>query len=84
MDYGTIFYVAGGVLAASAVVFTFLGLRIEGFPGRTGALVALWFVALVGVTATYAVLHSQHEEEAHEETVGLPQATEEAEAVESE
>lgn len=84
MDYGTVFYVSGAALAVSAVVFTFLGLRMEGFPGRAGALVALWFIALIGVTTTFSVLHSQHEEENHEQEVGLPQATEDAEAEEAE
>jgi hypothetical protein len=84
MDYELIFYVAGGVLTISAVVVSILGLRLKGFPGRLGPLVALWFVALVGVTTTFAVLHSQHEEEHHEEQVGLPHATEEAEQEESE
>jgi hypothetical protein len=83
MDYGTVFYVSGSVLAVSAVVFTFLGLRLEKFPGRAGPVVALWFIALIGVTTTFSVLHSQHEEEHHEQEVGLPQATEEAEEEEA-
>ena len=84
MDYELIFYLSGGVLAVSAVVFTFLGLRIERFPGRAAPLVALWFVALVGLSTTFAVLHSQHEEEHREHEAGLPHATEEAEKEESE
>jgi hypothetical protein len=83
MDYELIFYVSGGVLTASAVIVSFLGLRLKGFPGRLAPLVAVWFVALVGVTTTFAVLHSQHEEEQHEEEVGLPHATEEAEQEEN-
>jgi hypothetical protein len=84
MDYELIFYVSGGVLAVSAVVFTFLGLRVEKFPGRAAPLVAVWFVALVGLSATFAVLHSQHEEEHREHEAGLPHATEEAEKEEAE
>lgn len=84
MDYELIFYVSGGVLTASAVIISFLGLRLKDFPGRIGPLVTVWFIALVGVTATFAVLHSQHEEEHHEEEVGLPHATEEAEQEENE
>lgn len=83
MDYELIFYVSGGVLTASAVIISFIGLRVKGFPGRLGPLVTLWFIALIGVTATFAVLHSQHEEEHHEEEVGLPHATEEAEQEEN-
>jgi putative Mn2+ efflux pump MntP len=84
MDYELIFYLAGGVTAVSAVIVSFLGLRLKSFPGRLGPIVALWFVALIGLTTTFAVLHSQHEEEHHEEEVGLPHATEEAEKEEAE
>lgn len=84
MDYELIFYVSGAALTASAVIVSFIGLRAKGFPGRLGPLVALWFVALIGMTTTFAVLHSQHEEEHHEEEVGLPHATEEAEQEERE
>jgi len=83
MDYELIFYVSGGVLTASAVSVSLLGLRLKNFPGRVGPLVTVWFIALIGVTATFAVLHSQHEEEHHEEEVGLPHATEEAEQEEA-
>jgi hypothetical protein len=83
MDYELIFYVSGGVLTASAVIVSLLGLRLKNFPGRLAPVVALWFVALIGMTTTFAVLHSQHEEEHHEAEVGLPHATEEAEAEES-
>lgn len=79
MDYELIFYICGGVLTASAVIVSILGLRLKSFPGRLGPLVAVWFIALVGMTTTFAVLHSQHEEEHHEEEVGLPHATKEAE-----
>jgi uncharacterized membrane protein YecN with MAPEG domain len=83
MDYELIFYVCGSVLAVSAVVFTFVGLRVEKFPGRAAPLVAIWFVALVGLSTTFAVLHSQHEEEHREAEAGLPHATEEAEEEEA-
>ncbi len=79
MDYELIFYVSGAALTVSAVIVSFLGLRLKDFPGRLGPIVTVWFVALVGVTTTFAVLHSQHEEEHREHEVGLPQATEEAE-----
>jgi hypothetical protein len=84
MDYELIFYLSGGALAVSAVIVTFLGLRVSKFPGKAAPLVAIWFVALVGMSTTFAVLHSQHEEEQHEEEVGLPQATEQSEAEEAE
>jgi plastocyanin len=63
MSDATVFYICGGVLAASAVLVSFAGLRFERFPGRFMALVVLYFVALIGVTATFAVLNGKHEEE---------------------
>lgn len=83
MDNGTLFYVIGPVLAASAVVVSFVGLRSEKFPGRFAPLVVLWFVILVGGATTLAVLHSKDEESHKEKSVDLPQATKEAEEAES-
>ena len=83
MDNETLFYVLGPVLAASAVIASFAGLRFKGFPGRFAPLVFLWFAVLVGATTTFAVLHSQDEEAHHEKSVDLPQATQEAEEEES-
>ncbi|HEX9966704.1 MAG TPA: hypothetical protein VGB06_02040 [Solirubrobacterales bacterium] len=82
MDNETLFYVCGIVLAISAVAVSFLGLKMERFPGRASALVAVWFIALVGGTTTFAVLHAQ-DEKAHEEPA-LERATEEAERAEDE
>jgi hypothetical protein len=79
MTNGDLFYIFGIVLALSAVVVTFLGLRVKGFPGRLGPLVVLWFVVFVAGSATFSVLHSQDEEEHHEQEAGLEHATEEAE-----
>src|SRR5262245_60784034 len=64
MDNSTLFYISGGVLAGSAVVVSFLGLKIENFPGRAAPLVALWFIALIGCATTFGILNSQDEEEA--------------------
>jgi plastocyanin len=80
MEYHMIFYICGSVLAAAAVITSFIGLRAEKFPGRFTALVALAFVALVGVTTTYAVLNGQDESEARAEE--LAKAGEEIEAEE--
>jgi len=82
MDNGTLFYIIGPVLAASAIVVSFLGLRFEKFPGRFAPIVALYFIVLVGAATTFAVLHSQDEEVHKEQERGLPQATEESEAAE--
>jgi hypothetical protein len=83
MSVETIFYIVGPVLAASAVVVSLVGLRVQRFPGRATALVFLWFAILVGGTSTYAVLHSQDDEAHREQESGLPQATKESEKAES-
>jgi plastocyanin len=82
MGYDTIFYICGSLLAAGAVITAFVGLRSEKFPGRATPVVALAFVALIGVTITYAVLNGQEEQEAraHE----LEAANAEAEELEEE
>jgi plastocyanin len=64
MDNATVFYVIGPVLAASAVVVSFIGLRVEKFPGRFTPLVFLWFAILVGSATTFAVLNGKDEQEA--------------------
>ena len=63
MSDADIFYICGGVLAVVAVITSFIGLKSEKFPGKFGPVVTLVFIALIGVTATYAVLNGQHEEE---------------------
>jgi plastocyanin len=82
MAYSTTFYICGSLLAAGAVITSFVGLRSEKFPGRATPVVLLLFVALIGVTTTYAVLNGKEEEEhrAHE----LEQANAEAEELEEE
>jgi hypothetical protein len=82
MDNGTLFYICGGLLAASAVIVSILGLRVEKFPGRAAPFVALWFIALIGCATTFAVLHSQDEE--HHRAAELEKGGEEAEQEEEE
>jgi len=64
MSNGDLFYVCGAALAVSAVLVSFLGLRVENFPGKAAPAVALGFVLLIGATTSFAVLHAQDEEEA--------------------
>lgn len=64
MSNGDLFYICGIGLAISAVVVSFLGLRVKSFPGKAAPLVALWFVVLIGASATFSVLHAQDEETA--------------------
>ena len=68
MDNELFFYVFGIAAAVSAVVVTFIGLKVKGFPGRALPLVILWFAFLVVGATTFSVLHAQDEEEhkAHE------------------
>ncbi len=81
MSNEVLFYVCGGALAVSAVLVSFLGLRVKSFPGRFAPLVALWFVVLVGASTSFAVLHAQDEQEA--EAAELSKANEEAEEEEA-
>lgn len=87
MSDETIFYIVGSVLAASAVVVTFIGLKMENFPGRALPVVILWFAVLAAGAATYSVLQAKEHEEAHaaelheagehiEETEGAPHENE--------
>jgi hypothetical protein len=82
MDYETLFYACGIVLALSAVAVTLVALRSDKFPGRAAPLVFVWFAVLVGGATTFSVLHAKDEEK-HEEAA-LEKAGEEAERVEDE
>ncbi len=64
MSDETLFYVCGIALAVSAVLISFAGLKVKGFPGRAFPIVILWFALLVGSATTFAVLHAKDEEEA--------------------
>jgi len=81
MSNETLFYICGIALAVSAVLVSFVGLRVKSFPGKLGPLVALWFVLLVGGSATFAVLHAQDEEKA--KAAELAKADEEVEEEEA-
>jgi plastocyanin len=80
MDNATTFYVLGGLLAASAVIVSFLGLRAESFPGRAAPVVFLVFAVLIGAATTFAVRNGQDEEKAR--AAELSEASAEAEAEE--
>jgi len=80
MDTATTFYVLGGVLAATAVIVSFVGLRVESFPGRAAPVVFLCFAVLVGGATTVAVRNGQEEQEAR--AAELEEAGEEAEEAE--
>jgi plastocyanin len=77
MSNETLFYVCGIALAISAVLFSFAGLKLRGFPGRVFPVVVLWFTVLIGATTTFAVLHAQDEE--HHKEAEFQQAAKEIE-----
>jgi plastocyanin len=65
MSNSDFFYVIGSLLAVSAVVVSFVGLRMRRFPGRVFPVVVLWFVVLIGASTTFAVLNGKDEDSAH-------------------
>ena len=69
MDNETLFYLCGGVLAVSAVVLTFAGLKIKNFPGRVFPLVIVWFAVFVLGATTFAVRYSAEEAEHREHEI---------------
>ena len=78
MTNETLFYVFGLALVVSAVLVSIIGLRFKDFPPSRGVLAGtvLYFAAMVGVTAVFAVLNAQDEQEHRE----AEQAAEAAEA----
>lgn len=82
MSNETLFYVCGGVLAVSALVVTFAGLKVKGFPGRAFPLVIVWFAVFVVGATTFAVRYSAEEQE--ERALELEMAGEEIEEAEGE
>ncbi len=81
MSNETLFFVCGIALAVSAVVVSFIGLRVKSFPGKAGPLVVLVFAVLIGGTTTFAVLHAKDEDKA--KAAELTKADQEAEEEES-
>lgn len=83
-----VFYWIGGVLAALAVVITFVGLRKTDFPASRGAMIGTiaLFTVLVAASATYAVVNARdHQEHFREELAEYREAEgQEAEAEASE
>ena len=78
MSNGDLFYICGIALAVSAVLISFVGLKVKSFPGKAFPLVILWFAVLIGAAATFSVLHAKDEE--HEKAAEFEQAGEKFEA----
>lgn len=68
MDNDTLFYICGGILAVSAVLVTFAGLKVEKFPGRALPAVIVFFAVFAVGASAFAVRYSKEEQEhrAHE------------------
>jgi len=64
MDNETLFYICGIVLAVSALVVSFAGLKMKDFPGKALPLVVLWFAVFVVAATTFATRYSGEEHEA--------------------
>jgi plastocyanin len=64
MDNETLFYACGIVLAVSALVVSFAGLRMKNFPGKAMPAVILWFVVFVVAATTFATRYSGEEHDA--------------------
>lgn len=64
MDNQTLFYICGIVLAVSALVVSFAGLKAKGFPGKALPAVVLWFAVFVLAATTFAVRYGAEEHEA--------------------
>jgi plastocyanin len=64
MDNETLFYICGIVLAVSALVVSFVGLKMKDFPGRALPVVILWFAVFVVAATTFATRYSGEEHEA--------------------
>lgn len=68
MDNETLFYICGGIAAVSAVLVTFVGLKLKNFPGKLLPAVIVWFGVFAIAAGTFSVLLAQDHEahEAHE------------------
>jgi cytochrome c551 len=61
----TLFFICGGILAASAIVVSFIGLKNDDFPGKWMPLIVAWFAIFAIGAGTFAVLHGKDESKDH-------------------
>jgi mono/diheme cytochrome c family protein len=78
----TLFFICGGVLAASAVLVSIFGLKNDDFPGKFMPLIIVWFAIVAVGAGTFAVLHGKDESKEHNKEYG--KASEEIEFDETE
>jgi mono/diheme cytochrome c family protein len=62
----TLFFICGGILAASAVVVALVGLKNDNFPGKWMPLIIVWFAIFAVGAGTFAVLHGKDESKDHD------------------
>src|SRR6201996_4510050 len=67
MSNETLFFICGGILAASAVVTSIFGLKAgDKFPGKWLPVIVIWFAAFAVLSGTFAVLHGKDESKDHD------------------
>jgi len=63
----TLFFICGGILAASAVIVSLFGLKSgDNFPGKWMPLIIIWFAVFAVGAGTFAVLHGKDESKEHD------------------
>ena len=77
MSHETLFFICGGILAASAVAVSVIGLKNDDFPGKWMPLIIAWFGVFAILAGTFAVLHGKEESKDH--AAEYAKATEEIE-----
>ncbi len=66
MSNETLFFICGGILAASAVTVSVVGLKAgNNFPGKWMPVIIIWFAAFAVLSGTFAVLHGKDESRDH-------------------
>ena len=66
----TLFFICGGILAASAIVVSLFGLKNDSFPGKWMPLIIVWFAVFAIGAGTFAVLHGKDESKEHDKEYG--------------
>jgi len=62
----TLFFICGGILVASAVIVSFIGLKNDDFPGKFMPVIIVWFAIFAIGAGTFAVLHGKDESKEHD------------------
>ncbi len=66
MNHELFFFICGGILAASAIVVSLIGLKKDDFPGKFMPLIIVWFAVFAIGAGTFAVLHGKDESKDHD------------------